>query len=130
MIGKMILFNVQADAAGYAAITNFANFSAPDGSNNHSFDPNFTANILWNVFDATHASLGGASSDEFIGSVIVATPNITLTMAVPGTSGRMLANGDVYHERDESEFHNYEFDPICPLPLPECCDSGRAGIDA
>jgi hypothetical protein len=42
-------------------------------------------------------------------------------MSVPGHSGRVIVNGDVIQNNQGSEFHNYEFDPPCDLPLPDIC---------
>ena len=38
-------------------------------------------------------------------------------MAFPGQSGRVIVGGDVIQDKSGSEFHSYEFDPVCPLPF-------------
>lgn len=120
LAGKTVVINVAADSNGNAYIRNLSNFFDPSGGDHFRFDPEFTGNILWNFHDATHLELGGDSNGmgEFQGTVLV--PNGSMRMTVPGASGRTIVGGDVEQDRGGSEFHSFDFDPVCDLPLPPC----------
>lgn len=88
--------------------------------------PETFSSVLWNVYDSEEFTMcGGAGGPQMAGSVLV--PNGSMTMQCPGLNGRVYVKGDVIQDRDGSEFHNYEFDPPCTLPLPSvsrialCC---------
>jgi len=117
---KTILINVKSDDNGVAKLTNLANFFDGIGGNNHDFDPQTTAHIIWNFYDATEVHLGGGGSGngEFIGTVLIPTPNSNTFFTFPGHSGRFIANGNVIQNKAGSEFHNYAFQPVTSLPNP------------
>jgi hypothetical protein len=115
MDDKTVIFNVASGDNGRStALANVAQMFAPDGGEGKL--PTLTLQL---TFCGT--SMDFTASAGFIGSVLVSTPNTKLTIGYPGHSGRMIVNDDVVHEKGRSEFHNYEFYPVCPLPLPECC---------
>ena len=121
--GKTIIINVKADSGGEVLIQRVGSFydSEGGGSSSHQFNPDFTASILWNFYDAKHVTLGtGVDFGQYQGTILV--PNGDLTVRVPGTNGRVIVGGDVTQDFSGGEFHNYEFDPVCPLPLPNCTD--------
>ena len=121
--GKTIIINMKADSDGNVLIQKVGNFHDPRNENSSSsdFDTNFTASILWNFYDAKTVTLGtGMDFGQFQGTILV--PNGHLTVKVPGTNGRLIVGGDVTQDYHGGEFHSYEFDPVCPLPLPDCTD--------
>eukprot|EP00538_Stauroneis_constricta_P004253 CAMPEP_0119549574 /NCGR_PEP_ID=MMETSP1352-20130426/3241_1 /TAXON_ID=265584 /ORGANISM="Stauroneis constricta, Strain CCMP1120" /LENGTH=880 /DNA_ID=CAMNT_0007595159 /DNA_START=205 /DNA_END=2847 /DNA_ORIENTATION=- len=121
LAGKTILINVNSDG-GLANIGNLANFVDPDGNGGFDFGSQYIASILWNFHDAAHVELGDDQfgNGQFRGSVLV--PFGSLRMTMPGQSGRMLVSGDIMHDVEGSEFHNYKFEPPCPLPSPPDID--------
>jgi choice-of-anchor A domain-containing protein len=122
LTGKTVVFNINADSQGAVRIPNLGNFKDPQGNGGFAFSTDLTASILWNFHDATDVTIGGGWGDgEFQGSILIPTPNSKFTMSVPGHSGRVIVNGDVIQNNQGSEFHNYEFDPPCDLPLPDIC---------
>jgi len=120
MAGKTALINIDADSDGHASIGNFADFTDPFGNIGAEFDSDTTASILWNFHDATDINLGcGVTGNgELRGSILIPTPCSNAIFCFPGHSGRVIVNGDFTQDKEGSEFHHYEFDPICPLPLP------------
>jgi len=120
LAGRTIVINVLSNN-GIATVANLANFIDPFGTGVFDFDSDTTANILWNFYDADEVILGDGldGNGQFQGTLLIPCGNLTFTM--PGHSGRIIVKGDVHQDRPGSELHNYEFDPSCPLPLPEVC---------
>jgi len=120
MAGKTILINVAADSDGNASIGNLADFEDPSGRKGFNFGSDSTAKILWNFYNATDVNLGcGVNGNgELRGSLIIPTPCSNVEFCFPGHSGRVIVAGDLTQNYIGSEFHNYEFDPSCPLPEP------------
>jgi len=121
MKGKTALINVAADSDGNASIGNLADFEDSSGRDSWNFSSDATANILWNFYNATDVNLGCGvhGNGEFRGSILVPTPCSNVDFCFPGHSGRVIVNGDLTQNRAGSEFHNYEYDPVCPLPEPQ-----------
>jgi len=121
---KVMIINVHANNAGVVNMKNMAQFHDPFGGEGKSFKASMTANILWNLHDATVVNFGGATSGlgEFVGNVLIPTPGARAEMTFPGMSGRFIINGDLTQNKAGSEFHNYPFDPDYPLPLPPSCE--------
>jgi choice-of-anchor A domain-containing protein len=116
LVGKTIIINVKADSDGNVWIQKVGKFHDSDDGD---FNPDFTASILWNFYDAKHVTLGtGEGFGDFQGTILV--PNGELTLKVPGTNGGVIVGGDVTQDFSGGGFHSYEFDPVCPLPLPNC----------
>lgn len=63
--------------------------------------------MVWNFPTATEVTLGEWA--QLPGSVLVANPESTTTMKVPGTNGRMWVAGDLIQDRVGSEFHAFPF---------------------
>jgi len=120
MEGKTALINVAADSDGKASLGNLADFEDPSGKHGWDFSSDTTASILWNFHNATDINLGcGVSGNgELRGSLLVPTPCSNVEFCFPGHSGRVIVNGDLTQNKAGSEFHNYEFDPVCSLPEP------------
>jgi len=122
--GKTIVINVVD--TGAVTINQVQDMVDPSGNRAHAFSPAVTKNILWNFPHATSVTLNGGA--EFQGSILV--PNGDLIFKHPGHSGRVIVAGDLTQNYGGSEFHNYQFDPNCPLPLPECDDLTTAPTKA
>jgi choice-of-anchor A domain-containing protein len=119
--GKTILINVASTLNSNTGkkevhIDNWANLFDTSGGSAYAFKSSTKASILWNFYDADVVTLGGLAGPQFPGTLLV--PNGDLFFFWPGQDGRTIVGGDVWQERLGSEFHNYEFDPPCPLPLP------------
>jgi choice-of-anchor A domain-containing protein len=121
--GKTVLINIAADSQGTATVQNLANFFDPYGNGHFEFDSDFTANVMWNFYDANHVDLGAGAdgNGEFQGTLLV--PNGSLTMNFAGHSGRVIVGGDLTQDKAGNELHSYEYDPVCPLPLPPCVEA-------
>jgi choice-of-anchor A domain-containing protein len=128
LTGKTIIINMKAGPDGIITIENLSGFHDPDDGKDGTFDSAFTASILWNFYDATEVNLGsGGGEGPWEGTILV--PNGALNVGVPGLNGRVVVGGNVTHDQVGSEFHNYEFDPPCPLPLPDNCTDPCVGDD-
>uniref|UniRef100_A0A7R9X0C7 Uncharacterized protein n=1 Tax=Craspedostauros australis TaxID=1486917 RepID=A0A7R9X0C7_9STRA len=121
---KTILINVNAPPGGVVTVNNLG-FIDGAGNLNYAFSSSVIQNIIWNFHDATVLNLGlcdptsnHCTSGEFMGSIIAPKANI-VNMALPGQSGRFATSGTVVHKWGGSEFHNYPFNPPCPLPPPD-----------
>ena len=90
----------------------------PYGNGSTNFSPKMKRSILWNFYDADKVVLGegGLGGPQFPGTILI--PDGDLDFYWPGHGGRLIVGGDLYQERWGSEFHNYDFNPPCPLPLP------------
>merc|ERR1711935_949005 len=117
---KTVIINVVD--TGAVTINRVQDMVDPAGNGAYAFSPAATKNILWNFPHATSVTLNGGA--EFQGSILV--PNGDLIFKHPGHSGRVIVAGDLTQNYGGSEFHNYPFDPSCPLPLPECDDPTKA----
>jgi choice-of-anchor A domain-containing protein len=124
LAGKTILINV---ASTYNSISgkkevlldNWGKMYDTSGNeqNDRDFQSSTKASILWNFYDADVVFMGPGGGVQFPGSILI--PNGDLYFYWPGHDGRLIVGGDVWQEREGSEFHNYEFDPpVCGLP--EC----------
>jgi len=122
---KTILINVAADDNGKAHVANLADFFDTSGNGGFSFSSDLVSRILWNFYDATEVVLGCGvqGNGEFRGSILVPTPSSSLKFCFPGHSGRVIVNGNIEMNKGGSEFHNYDFDPPCALPVPPSYDS-------
>ena len=124
LIGKTILINVspfdKQGNKGPVQIQNIGSFVDPWGGSNLSFNSLTKQSMLWNFYGATKVTLGPGGGIQFPGSVLV--PHGDLDMLWPGQDGRTIVFGNCLHNSAGSEFHNYEFDPPCPLPLPPDID--------
>jgi choice-of-anchor A domain-containing protein len=121
LIGKTILVNVASTLNIHSGlkevlIDNWGEMLDPWGGNDRSFRGVTKASILWNFYDAEKVTLGPNSGPQFPGTILI--PHGDLGFYWPGQDGRTIVGGDVWQESAGSEFHNYEFDPPCPLPLP------------
>eukprot|EP00538_Stauroneis_constricta_P012542 CAMPEP_0119545366 /NCGR_PEP_ID=MMETSP1352-20130426/126_1 /TAXON_ID=265584 /ORGANISM="Stauroneis constricta, Strain CCMP1120" /LENGTH=1333 /DNA_ID=CAMNT_0007589901 /DNA_START=428 /DNA_END=4425 /DNA_ORIENTATION=- len=123
LAAKTILINVKADSNGVARVRRINYFHDPYGNIHFDNSSPFISSMLWNFYDATDKVIIGAdghhSDFEFQGSLLI--PFGDLDFYSIGHSGRTVVNGNVYQKRGGSEFHNYPFQPFCPLPLPENC---------
>ena len=127
LANKTILLNIKSNPSdnNTATIANLPDMIDPFGNGGLLFDSDFKASILWNFYDAKNVILGdGLDNGQFQGSILV--PNGSLESSMPGQGGRVIVDGDLILDFDGGEFHNYEFDPCCPLPLPASCPSGEA----
>jgi len=74
--------------------------------------------VVWNFATATAPVLTGPV--QFIGSVVVASPNSVTTVEMPGMNGRFYTAGSLVHQSrlggGGEEFHNYPFEGT----LPDC----------
>jgi len=126
---RTILINVGAGGNMVSTLANIASMVDPAGGSNHNFGPTYTANILWNFYAATTVKIGDykTGNGEFVGTILVPGVNngvtSTLTLTVPGHSGQVIVNGNVIQDKGGSEWHNYPFDPITPLPEHPDCDT-------
>ena len=124
--GKTILINVAstystASAKKEVSIPSWGKVIDPSGNDNKDILSPFKSSLLWNFYDAEKVTLGGVSGGpQFPGSLLI--PNGDLDFRWPGSDGRVIVGGDVWHQSTGSEFHNYEFDPPCALPLPPDLD--------
>jgi choice-of-anchor A domain-containing protein len=127
---KTVLINVSPyDAAGTlkseVVVNGISLMYDPDGQSDFNFSPAFKASLLWNFYRAPRVVLGPNGNLQMPGSILI--PWGDLEMNWVGQDGRTIVYGDVLHNRTGSEFHNYPFDPPCPLPLdpqvplPEDC---------
>lgn len=120
LIGKTILINVSPfdkdGKMGQVQIQNIGNFIDPWGGSDTTFSSLTKQSMLWNFYGATKVTLGPGGGVQFPGSVLI--PHGDFDMLWPGQDGRTIVYGDCLHNAPGSEFHNYEFDPPCPLPLP------------
>lgn len=129
LVGKTLLINVSPfDENGEIStseIKSTGQFFDPWGGNDRTFSSETKQSMLWNFYKATKVTLGGPVEGggteggiQFPGSLLI--PYGDLDMLWPGQDGRTIVGGNVFHNDTGSEFHNYEFDPPCPLPLPPC----------
>uniref|UniRef100_A0A7S3P468 VWFD domain-containing protein n=1 Tax=Amphora coffeiformis TaxID=265554 RepID=A0A7S3P468_9STRA len=126
LIGKTILLNVSpyddnGNLLNEVYINGISVFHDGNGQTDKNFSPKMKASMLWNFYKTPKVVLGpkpgdSGSQNQFQGSVIV--PWGGLDMHYVGQDGRLIVKGDVLHQQGGSEFHNYEFDPPCNLPLP------------
>ena len=122
LTGKTILINVAStlnSATGKKEVTidNWGKVFDTAGNSNKDILSSFKATLVWNFYDADKVYLGGGTGGpQFPGSLVI--PHGDLDFRWPGADGRVIVGGDVWHEGEGSEFHNYELDPPCPLPLP------------
>jgi len=126
---KTILINVasmEANGRREVTIPRWGDFIDSSGKGGHDFSSRTASSMLWNFYDADLVTLGGdGGGPQFPGSIVI--PNGDLDFFWPGSNGRVVVLGDVRQESQGSEFHNYEFDPPCPLPIspdwevPESC---------
>eukprot|EP00934_Nitzschia_sp_Nitz4_P006094 Nitzschia sp. Nitz4//scaffold85_size83877//127//6296//NITZ4_005215-RA/size83877-snap-gene-0.12-mRNA-1//-1//CDS//3329559095//6084//frame0 len=86
------------------------------GNNDYDFSTKLKQHLLWNFYNAANVVMGPSGNLQFPGSVIV--PYGSLHFQWVGQDGRLMVYGDVTHDANGSEFHNYDFKPECPLPLP------------
>jgi choice-of-anchor A domain-containing protein len=119
--GKTILINVASTLNSDTGkrevhIDNWGKMLDTSGGYDRSFKSSTKASILWNFYDAEVVTLGPEAGAQFPGTILI--PKGDLFFFWPGQDGRTIVGGDVWHEDDGSEFHNYEFDPPCALPLP------------
>ena len=121
MAGKTILINVAStynDISGKNEVNldNWGKIYDTSGleQNDRDFQSSTKASILWNFYDADVVFMGPGGGVQFPGSILI--PNGDLYFYWPGHDGRLIVGGDVWQEREGSEFHNYEFDPPCGLP--------------
>jgi choice-of-anchor A domain-containing protein len=119
--GNTILINVASTLNSVTGkrevhIDNWGKIFDTSGGYDRSFKSSTKAGILWNFYDAEVVTLGPGAGAQFPGSILI--PDGDLFFFWPGQDGRTIVGGDVWHEDDGSEFHNYEFDPPCSLPLP------------
>jgi len=124
LASKTIIINVVD--TGAVTIDRVQDMVDPTGNRGYAFSPAVTKNILWNFPHATSVTLNGGA--EFQGSILI--PNGDLIFRHPGHSGRVIVAGDLTQNYGGSEFHNYQFDPICPLPLSECKEPTMAPTEA
>ncbi len=67
-----------------------------------------TQRLLWNFPTASDVVIGGSA--QFPGSVLVANPDSTTSVKVPGTNGRMWVAGNLTHDLGTgSEIHAFPF---------------------
>jgi choice-of-anchor A domain-containing protein len=119
---KTILINVKAPEHGTVAITNLADFFDPYNNGGFDFDTAVTASIIWNFYDAKHVDLGKGTDGTGVFQGTIVVPNGSLYSQLSNHAGRLIVGEDVTQDRAGSEFHNFEFNPPCPLPLPHCID--------
>jgi len=120
LVQRTILINVEADSNGKAHIQNLADFFDTAGKHGFFFSSALVSQILWNFYDATEVIVGCGSTGvgEWRGSILVPTRSSSMEFCMPGHSGRIIVNGNLVQDREGSEFHNYDFDPPIPLPIP------------
>jgi len=120
LINKTILINISPygidGKKGEVQIQNIGAIYDPWGGHDQTFSAVTKQSILWNFYGATKVTLGPGGGIQFPGSILI--PHGDLDMLWPGQDGRTIVKGNVFHNAYGSEFHNYEFDPPCPLPLP------------
>ncbi|MFJ9581425.1 choice-of-anchor A family protein [Streptomyces sp. NPDC101191] len=85
--------------------------------------------LLWNFPDATDVLFEGGA--QFEGSVLVADPESTAEVAMPGMNGRFYTSGSLTHGSavgggGGQEIHSYPFDG----DLPECDEDGSGPAPA
>jgi choice-of-anchor A domain-containing protein len=68
-----------------------------------------TTRLMWNVPTAVQVGVGGSA--QLPGSILVADPDSSTTITVPGTNGRVWVAGDLVHGGVGAEMHAYPFDP-------------------
>jgi len=117
---RTVMINVRASNDGTCDVCNLANFFDTTGKGRFEFSTEFVKNILWNFYNAKEVRLGCDCSavGEWQGSIIVPEADSTLEFCMPGHSGRLVVNGDMIHNKEGSEFHNYPFDPPVRPPCP------------
>jgi hypothetical protein len=129
--GKTILINVASTLNSDTGkrevnINHWGKILDTSGGFDRSFKSSTKASILWNFYDAEVVTLGPGAGAQFPGTILI--PDGDLFFFWPGQDGRTIVGGDVWHEDDGSEFHNYEFDPPCPLPQPPTMEVPNACI--
>jgi len=120
LIGRTLLINVSPfdvnGNKGPVQITNIGGFYDPWGERDREFSPEILQAMLWNFYGATKVTLDPGAGIRFPGSILI--PHGDLDMLWHGQSGWTIVRGNVFHNSPGSIFHNFEFDPPHPLPLP------------
>jgi hypothetical protein len=65
--------------------------------------------------------VGADGNGEFQGTLLV--PNGSPTINFAGHSGHVIVGVDLRQDKAGSELHSYEYNPVCPLPLPPCVEA-------